>query len=395
MRIRYVIRLEKPILLQDHWPIPLMGNGQLRVVSDGQVASALEVTFVGQPTSYSPDVQQDLTTNKAPTISTRDQLLPFVRVQLESAFAYLQCYFNVELRTGEIEAEYTAEVDAEKGQIPISRMKIARADRLLPMSYDFLTRAIMAAEKSEGPNFEAKLVMAARAAAMQQRYIDSFRYSFLLVEALYGEGKFKSAQLKDALKGNAEFVKIVRAAQNEPLRIRQPRGSDTEQLLSSSPSADALIDHLVEKRGFYFHGNKKHKDAWKPQDQAKAEALCGVALAITMLIAHSAAAPMFDDNLSKRHYDDAKRAGAIMAMNVDFVFRELDDAFDRKENLTINLPGTTVTPKMAQYVAQQFLARFEHGAPVAMLKSASCTVKATGQKVFDMNFYTIDPTTTS
>lgn len=47
---------------------------------------------------------------------------------------------------------------------------------------------------------------------------------------------------------------------------------------------------------------------------------------------------------------------------------------------------------MAVYVAKSFLQRFEDEAPVADLKSARCTVKATGQKVFDMAFHVNAPT---
>jgi hypothetical protein len=148
-----------------------------------------------------------------------------------------------------------------------------------------------------------------------------------------------------------------------------------------------VIDHLVEKRGFYFHGNIKRKGAWKPHDQAEAEALCMLTLEIAMLISHAAAAPMFEEELSERHYKNAESCGAIMTMKVDFTFRQQGETFDRSQSVMINVPGTIATPRMAQYVAQQFLAKFEHNEPAAALKSASCTVKMTGQKLFDIEFH--------
>jgi hypothetical protein len=208
----------------------------------------------------------------------------------------------------------------------------------------------------------------------------------LLIESLYGEGKFKSAQLKEALKSNSEFTTLVAAALKERIRLKKPKGSDTEKLLTSSPNVDDVIDHLVEKRGFYFHGNIKRKGAWKPQDQGEAEALCMLTLEIAMLISHAAAAPMFEEELSKRHYENAEGGGAIMTMKVDFTFRQHEETFDRNQSVTINVPGTIVTPKSAQYTARQFLALFEHNQPLATLKSARCTVKMTGQKIFDIEF---------
>jgi hypothetical protein len=386
MRIRYLIRLKEPILLEDHWPIPFMA-GELRVVREGQKATAIEIVFTERPSTYAPSIQRDPAAKVAGTLTGHDDLLPLVRMQLGGAIAYLQCYFDIELLTDEIETEYTPETDAEKFQIDVYGLNFRKNIHSLPLTFDWLTRAIMAAEGGVGPTFEATLVSAARKAAQEEKFIDSFRYSFLLIESLFGEGKFKRTQLADTFKHNPEFTAVVAAALKEPIRLKIPRGSDTEKLLGTSPKVDDVIDHIVEKRGFYFHGNIKRKNAWKPQDQASAEALCKLALEIAMLISHAAAAPMFEDDLCKRHYENAKRAGAIMTMKVDFRFREPHETFDHTGTVTITVPGTVVTPKMAQYAAQQFLARFEHSAPTAALKSAKCIVVASGQKIFDIEFH--------
>jgi hypothetical protein len=78
-------------------------------------------------------------------------------------------------------------------------------------------------------------------------------------------------------------------------------------------------------------------------------------------------------------------------MKVQFQFRDPSEEFDRHESINISVPGTKVTPKMAIYVAKNFLERFEYGAPVANLKSATCTVAATGQKVFDFTLHVDSP----
>lgn len=383
MQIRYLINLKKPILVEDHWPIPFMG-GQLRLMKDKGHTTGLEAIFTGQPIKYAPKAALDPNSGQM-TITGRDALFPFVRILLESAFAFLQCYFDVEIAIDQVEVQFSAETEAEKPAIEIHSMSIDKPHRPPSISFDFFTRAIMAAETHGGPQFEATLVIAARHALQQEKYIDSFRYSFLLIEALYGEGKFKTAQLKDALKSNADFVSMVAKVLQEKLPTKKSTGSDTEVLLKSAPTPQAVIEHLVDKRGFYFHGNVKHKDAWKPHDQAKAEALALIAMEIAMLISHEAAAPMFEDQLAKRHYENAKQAGAIMSLNVEFQFQEPGEKSDQIKSVNFNVPGTKVTPRMAQYVAQQALARFEYNSPAGALKKATCT--ANGQKVFEMTFF--------
>lgn len=386
MRIRYLIRLKKPVVLEDHWPVPLMG-GELRFVINGGKATALEVIFTGQPISHAPTIEQNPAEKIKTTIVGRDNLLPFVQTHLTSAFSYVQCYFDVELLMDEVEAEYIAETDEEIKKIKINSMRVSNSEKIIPVSYDYFTRAIMAAEKNDGPNFEATLVSAARNSFYQKKYIDSFRYSFLLIESMYGGGKFKSTQLKDEFKNNVEFIDIVKQSLKEYVSSKRSRGSDTEAMLASSPTAEALIDHLVQKRGFYFHGNNRRKCSWKPHNQEDAEALCKITLEIAMQISYAASAPMFDAELSQRHYENAKKVGAIMTMNVRFRFREPDEKIERDGSINITVPGTKVTPRMAVYVAQEFFKHFEFGAPVAGLQSASCTVKETGQKVFDFNVH--------
>ena len=59
--------------------------------------------------------------------------------------------------------------------------------------------------------------------------------------------------------------------------------------------------------------------------------------------------------------------------------------------MNINVPGTKVTPKMAVYVAKKFLHKFEEGAPTADLKSATCAIPTTGQRVFELAFHVAPP----
>src|SRR3546814_1470621 len=51
----------------------------------------------------------------------------------------------------------------------------------------------------------------------------------------------------------------------------------------SDPTVEQIVSHIVDKRGFYFHGNRKHKNAWLPHDQKQAEALCLLAINIGSL----------------------------------------------------------------------------------------------------------------
>jgi hypothetical protein len=322
-------------------------------------------------------------------LEVRDNLVSNVRLQLQRAFAYLQCFFDVEMSIDDIAMKYEPETEAEKHLIKVSEFKMGHEQRPVSLPFDMLTRAIMAAEVGEAPDYEATLLHTARRAMFEEKYIDSFRYSFMLIEAKFGDGKSRSEALKNALKSSLELRGITSLAIEEHLRAKQSRGSDTEAFLATSPSVDAVLDHLVDKRGYYFHGNIRRRDAWRPQDQAAAETLCLLSLEIANRVAAEAASLMFESELSRRHLENAQRVGAITTMTVKFVYRLPDEPKDRNGAIDISVPGTKATPAMSLYIAQRFLEHFVESAPHAELKSASATLKAGEDKVFDMVFHVL------
>lgn len=386
MRIRYTIPIKSELIIPDHWDIPIQG-GTCRVIEENGRAKALEIAFTDQPLTFAPHIEK-LTEGAAKiSITGRDQQIAFVKRQLDDAMAFLHCFHDIDLETNEIEAKYEGETPEEEQLISVKAMSMAKHKPPLPLTFDMLTRAIMAAENSAGPKFEATLASTARKALSEQQFINSFRYSFLLIESLYGEGQFKSAGLKSTLKGNTGFVEIVKAALKDRIKPRPEHTSDTSTLLAGTPIADDVIDHLVDKRGFYFHGNVKRRDAWKPEEQGAAEALALLAISIAQDIAQQAAAPMFEESYAKRHFADAKKAGAEIVFQIKFKFREPEEKFQREHQMNFQMPGTKVTPRMALTVAQAFFQNFEHNLPVAALESAECTVQGSGEKVFDIQFH--------
>ncbi len=386
MRICYIIPFKRELIVADHWPIPLMG-GVCRIVEEQGRAKALEITFKDQPVEYAPHFEELTDGPEKAQITVRDPQLMFVKRHLDEAMAYLECFYDIELATDEIEAVYEAEDPREEKKIVIKTMSEGKHTSALPLSFDMITRAIMAAEKMDGPKFAATLASTARKALSQQQFINSFRYSFLLIESLYGKGQFKKAGLKAALKRNAEFKAFVEAALADFIKPKPNHKSDTATLLAGAPSTEDVIDHLVDKRGFYFHGNVRRKDAWKPDDQREAEALALISVGIAQLIAQKAAARMFAPEFEERHFQDAINAGAEIVFEVKFTFQDQGEQFQREDALNIRTPGTKVTGKQANYIAQEFLRRFEHVAPTAALLSAECRVQGSNKKVFDLTFH--------
>lgn len=292
MLINYIVPFERCVVVPDHWVVPFM-DGQCRILEEGGCAKALLIEFSNQSVEYSPRMELSSGDAASYTITSRDIKMPFVIARLRDAMAFVQCYFNVGLSLDEVEAKYIGENLEEEELIKVKAMSMSRAAPSTPVTFDFFTRAFMAAEEGRGPRFDASLLASARRALSEGQYIDSFRYAFLLIEARYGQGQFKTASLKTALKTNPVFQDILLGALGDVADFKFSRRSDSFDLLTGKPSLEDVINHLVEKRGFYFHSNNQRKDSWRPEEQGEAEILAKFATCVAMGIAVRSAAPLF------------------------------------------------------------------------------------------------------
>lgn len=394
MRIRYTVPLKSKVIIDDHWTIPFQG-GKLRVIEESGYAIGFEIIFKDQPLEYAPHVEHHASGELAMSITDRDYLIVFVKHQLINAASFLKCMFDIELNTDEVGVAYEGETEEEAAQIVMKGFTTGRHEPALPLPFDIVTRAIMAAEKRDGPVFEAALADSARKALFRGQYIDSFRYSFLMIEALYGGGKFKRVWLQDALKSNREFLEFIALAIKNLTPAKGDRYSETARLLAENPTPEEVIDHLVERRGFYFHGNSRRKDAWKPDEQGVAESLALLSISIIHQITAKAAQPMFAPDLASRHFQYAMQTGATIVYEITFRFRRPEESFVRERTVNITMPGTKVTPRSSFMIAQQFFQEFQKNEPPSELLKAECSVKETGQKIFTVTFHTAEPSSKS
>lgn len=202
MKIVYRYPLSRPIDLDDHWAFAAFG-GEFAVEIEDGLARAFLVSFAGEPVESAPLVEEFEEGLQKLSITVRSMHGVMVRPKLKRALSYLKCMFDVALDLQTADVRYIAESDEEKEKIDLPSITFGRQPRPLTLTYDYITRAVLAAELTHGdPDFAAKLTDFARQELLDRRYIDSFRYSFMLFESLYGDGKFKTEALKDALIGN-------------------------------------------------------------------------------------------------------------------------------------------------------------------------------------------------
>lgn len=390
MKVRYTFPLKRPIDIDDHWPIPILGGVARMVEDEAGLVGAIEFTKEGCPVDLAFQLIDTPNDVSKLTIAGGDGFVRLVQDHIDRAFAYLQCYFSTEIEIGSVKIEHTAENSEEEKLIELPSFEIGKKESgPLPLTYDFVTRAVMAAEEGEAPTFEASLAQLARDCSFDGRHIDCFRYCFLLVEAIFGEGKFKKRQLEDALKGSSDFVAMVA---KEIAAWRAPsdcQDSPTKSLMEANPSTDDVIEHLVERRGHYFHANLRKSSPWSAKNQNEVNALAWLALQISQAIAARAASKMFEGKFAKRHFEDAGSMGAHLVVKIEYLFRVPEDDFIRKRYLNVTVPGTKPTTRVAAGCLKQALEHFERNMPIGRLYSVNGRDGA-GNELFSVRIHTED-----
>lgn len=388
MRVRYVFPLSRPLEIDDHWPIPLLG-GECRLVENNGVITAIEYTKAGLSTDLAFAIERTPHEKSKLTITGKDDFLIIVRDHLRRAFSYLQCFFDTDRSFGDVEIYHEAESPDEIAKIDVSHFQYGRKERgPLPLSFDMVTRSLMAAADHEGPEFISSLIGNAREAGSEKRHIDAFRFAFLLVEALFGGGKFKSKQLTAEFLASSQLTTAIQRVIDDWKTRPVITPSETLTLMDSGPTVEQVVAHLVEMRGHYFHGNLAKKHPWHPSKQEEADAIAWLAVSIAQLISTDAAAEMFAEEYTARHFDDAGAVGAHVLMKITYHYRVPEDDFIHRRRLNFRISGTKPTTNMAMEAAYRSLENFKHGLPIGRLHSVMGNDAASGAEVFFIRFCT-------
>ncbi|MBG7614949.1 hypothetical protein IWC96_06595 [Brevundimonas sp. BAL450] len=308
MDLRLRFPLKKKINLDDHWPLE-SGDTLLAFEQAGDDVSAVIVTVRNLADDDLPVVTIPEASGGLPNISIRGDAVGRGRRVAARFLDYINLYFSVKVDLRSVEIEYVPADDAERQRLDMYGVNINREPPVSRLPFDIVAQAFFASEGDFDPSFSSRMLTAARDALIDEQYIECFRYCFILIEALYGDGKFHKASLVRAFCGNNEFRPIIECTiaefRSDPLYKSAPGRA----LVAKYDTPETLMEHLADRRGYYFHGNLKRADPWHPDKQDEARALAEVCLDLAFGGTHSLSAAMFGPEINQRFIENAKRQG--------------------------------------------------------------------------------------
>lgn len=383
MRVRLRFPLKQPFLLDDAWPIVVDG-GRVEFEREGQAVRALSVTFGGQSLDLAPTLTKP---KMAHHIQFSGVLEQRARQIVRRFRDFISLYFQIDIRVDHVEYEYEPETDEEDDQLAVRGFNLnPETRRYSRLPFGLVASALFATEADVDPSFVATMLRLGRANLREKQWIEGFRYFFMLLEGLHGGGQFKKAGLIGSFMRSPELAAAI-GETLEDLKNKQVEANNpARSLLAELPDVTAVVNFLVERRGFYFHSNLRRQGGWHPDRQGEAEALCWLSAGIAQQLAFVFAAPMHAPDVNGRYMQSAKSEGAIMKVDILFIL-DNDPEGRMKEVLNFDVPGNHFTPDVAFTVikhACEWAEVHKLGEPVRMVYARNAE---THEELFRMQLF--------
>ena len=309
MRIKYEIKFDEPLNIDGDWPLDLPSGGKFQIKRENGKAVAFTVEFTEKPSDIF-SVKDGV--NSITDFRWNEMMLFYDRLK-----SYLQCVSEIDFDPQEVYAHYLGETEEEKKQILMYKMVISKPEERTTIDHEILAAAVFSSynDDNQAPYFLGELKRMSRRSKRERRYVDSFRYDFLIMETLYGKGKFKTKQLADAMKSEKQFLDILqRAKEQTSLRIATIK-DETETLICSSCSSEDLVDHIIKMRGYYFHGNKRMTGR-RDRRVDEALTLCNFSNYTTSMVLQELTSHIYEYDSWKQYEECAKREGMITELDL-------------------------------------------------------------------------------
>ncbi|QUS56352.1 hypothetical protein [Pseudovibrio brasiliensis] len=371
------------MVFEDSWPLEGYNGAIIEFCkNDDGLISTLKVTFKDCPFSDAPTISHD---GQIPTITITSTLENKAKYIVQQFSNYINLYFVIKINTEEIDIKYIPHNEEEKQKLKLFNFKSEKYIPKTPLPFSIIAQAFYAGESGEDFSFSANLYQRAAEAYTSENYIESFRHSFLLLEARYGKGKFKTQALFKALTTQTEFVSALRATiekiKSDPLH----QNKRIQEFVSRFQNEQEIVEHLISQRGFYFHGNLLRQDTWHPNKQEAAANISEFSLYLNSELNQNLANKMYAPSVGPKHFKNAQKFGAIVTISISFHFLD-HNKFERKNILRINHPGTQCSNAITLFAAEQLIKHFQDKYFGCSLQSAIGVNEKNNEKVFELSF---------
>jgi len=188
------------------------------------------------------------------------------------------CIWGVrEINVDNSTVEWIPETDLEKETLQMFSFSTSRSaqspDRIPQAHMDLIIRSVLAVPDLRDLEIPMNFYRRGRLDALEDRFIDAIYDLYFVLETLYGNGKFKKAQIHSEFCSSSEMMSGLDHIRKDI----DPRIQSHPDLLAEftqnflKKTNEQIVEHLIDVRGFLHHHTLSRKGIWHPAMQRKYE----------------------------------------------------------------------------------------------------------------------------
>lgn len=243
------------------------------------IVEYISATVAINDESQWPQVTKSSTPGVALDIKMSSAAFPVIEMELRVVEGLLAFWGVESIDIKNAEEFWIPDNDAEKERLNLFSMKRSfkalTDDELHPTSFDLVARSFIAALDSKDIEIPLSFYRKGRIDSRERRYIDAIYDFYFVLETVYGDGKTKNYQVKQALQENAELCQLVQVILADEFLLatiaREPKLIKSFEKKYRNLSVQEVLSNLVELRGFLHHHARGRPGIWHPEDHSRFE----------------------------------------------------------------------------------------------------------------------------
>jgi hypothetical protein len=277
MRVKYRCRVTANVRLQFTFPVKAdFFTFEFETDSDGRLTHVAAIAPVPDRSMW-PTIKPSATPGIAGDINITSPFHPIARRDIRTAEGLLSL---IGIKTIDFEnAEESWLPDSPEEQDALQLFAFSRSTVEKPVhewpytGFDLVARAFLAAPKGRDIETALSFFRKGRIDVVEARYIEAVVDFLFMIESLYADGKFKSAQVENKYLNTPELQSMIAdSVVDQTLRHNvsgdiRVKSAFERDYVGKSPAQ--ITRHIVELRGFLHHHTSARPEIWHPDDHVR------------------------------------------------------------------------------------------------------------------------------
>lgn len=279
MRCRYKFKVNGRLKIGFSFPLSVSGTTYAVECNPAGVITHVCATVPAPDESQWPEAMPDPRPGVKLGLTLQSPGFALVRMEVRAIEGLLSLYGVTSIEVDNPEETWLPDSEEERRRLQVfsfARQTVEMPDAELPtVPFDLVARSILVARHAQDIEVALSFYRKGRIDIREERYLEAIYDLYFMLESVFGEGKSKNYQVKEAFERSSVLKDCIeKAVIDEVLRnelAREPRLRREFTQRYEGKSTTEIIDQIVEMRGFLHHHTMQRPGIWHPEDHKRFE----------------------------------------------------------------------------------------------------------------------------